>query len=332
MLWQNPTAKATFTGEAAISLRTYFGRDIKLRHLRLIVAIEDAGQLSKAATLLHLSQPALSKALSEIERAIGEPLFVRSARGLVPNLRGTAMIRAARNVLLELDRVGTEIRDLAEHPTRVLTVGAMPTAAMSFLGRAIALLHERDPGLSVRVIDGVTEGLLSQLALGRLELVAGARLRDSIPPNVRAHWLFDDPMRVVVARGHSLTRRKAPNWDACAAFPWILPSPGHPIRITFENTLRRKGLAPPIRILDGLEIGLVLALLAHADAVNLMPARLAEQLQAEGRLRIIGGDGFADLGIYLATTAFVHADQERTPEVKMLMECLRRVVSAQVLA
>ena len=66
MLWQNPTAKATFTGEAAISLRTYFGRDIKLRHLRLIVAIEDAGQLSKAATVLHLSQPALSKALSEI--------------------------------------------------------------------------------------------------------------------------------------------------------------------------------------------------------------------------------------------------------------------------
>ena len=128
---------------------------------------------------------------------------------------------------------------------------------------------------------------------------------------------------------------------ASAQFPPPLPgadehraltvSPGHPVRTSFDNALRRKGLTPPVRILDGLEIGLVLALLAHADAVNLMPARLAEQLQAQGRLRIIGGDGFTDLGIYLATTAFVHAEQERTPEVMMLLECLRRVVSMQVL-
>jgi DNA-binding transcriptional LysR family regulator len=330
MSWQHRMATARCHRESIISPRTYFGRDIKLRHLRLIVAIEDAGQLSKAATLLHLSQPALSKALSDIERAIGEPLFERGARGLVANARGTAMIRAARNVLFELDRVGVEISGLAERPSRILTVGVMPTAAMSFLGHAIALLHERDPGVSVRVVDGMTEGLLNQLALGRLQLAIGARLRDSVPAEVRAHRLVDDPMRLVVARGHPLARRKAPDWDACVAFPWILPSPGHPVRISFDHALRRKGLTAPAQILDGLEIGLVLALLAHGSAVNLMPARLAGQLQAEGRLRIIAGDESTELGIHLATTAFVHLEHEHSPEVTMMLECLRRVLSTPV--
>ena len=119
--------------ETTISVRAYFGRDAKLRHLRLLVAIEDAGQLSKAAALLHITQPALSKALSEIERSIGHPLFDRGPRGLVPNTRGAALIRAARNVLGELDRVSVELRDLVDRPGRVLMVGAMPTAGLAFL-------------------------------------------------------------------------------------------------------------------------------------------------------------------------------------------------------
>lgn len=314
-----------------MSLRAYFGRDVKLRHLRLLVAIEDAGQLSKAAALLHITQPALSKALSEIERGIGQPLFDRSARGLVPNARGAAMIRAARNVLGELERAGAELRDLVERPTRVLMVGAMPTASLGFLGQAIALLHQRDASLTVRVVDGVTETLLSQLMLGRLHLVVGARLRESLPEAVRAHWLCDDPMRLVVAIGHPLARRRAPDWAACLEHPWVLPPPGHPVRQALEAALQRRGLAAPARTLEGLEIGLVLALLTHAQAINLMPARLAEQLQSEGRLRVLGGEWSAVIGIHLANTAFVHADRAQEPELASLIDCLRRVVSTQAL-
>jgi DNA-binding transcriptional LysR family regulator len=312
--------------ETTISVRAYFGRDAKLRHLRLLVAIEDAGQLSKAAALLHITQPALSKALSEIERSIGHPLFDRGPRGLVPNARGAALIRAARNVLGELDRVSVELRDLVDRPGRVLMVGAMPTAGLGFLGRAIALLHQRDPGLTVRVTDGITEALVSQLVVGRLQMVVGARLRESMPQQVQAHWLFDDPMVLVVGVGHPLARRKAPDWAACLQHPWVLPSPGHPLRQAFDAAVRRAGLPPPVHTFEGLEIGLVLALLAQAQALNLMPARLAGQLQAEGRLRVLGGPCAGMIGMHLATTAFVQARPE--PEVAALLDCLRRVVSS----
>lgn len=313
--------------EAPITLRNYFGRDIKLRHLRLLVAIEDAGQLSKAASLLHLTQPALSKALSDIERGVGHPLFERTPRGLVANARGAVMIRAARRVLEELDRVGAELREFVEHPTRSLVVGAMPTASASFLGQAIAMLHRRDPTVSVRTVDGITGALLPALALERLQLVVGARLRESLPAKLRAHWLFDDPMCLVVAAGHPLARRRAPAWADCVGHPWVLPTPGHPVRSAFDAACKREGLAPPAATLDGLEIGLVLALLRHANAVNLMPARLAMQLQREGQVRILQGDSAQRLSIHLATTAFVHVDHEQHPDVQALLSCLRRVVS-----
>ncbi len=314
-----------------MNIKAYLGRDIKLRHLRLLTAIEDAGQLSKAARLLHLTQPALSKALAEIERGLGHPLFDRTAKGLMPNARGAALIRAGRNVLAELDRVGAEIRDLDDRPARVLLVGAMPTAAMNFLGRAIALLSRREPGLTVRVSEGLTEHLLSQLAVGRLHLVAGARLRDSVPEGLLSHWLFDDPMRMVVTSGHPLARRQSPTWDQCQALPWILPAPGHPIRSSFDAALQRQRLAPPPLVLEALDIGLVLSLLRHARGINLMPARLAEQLQAEGQVHMLGGDLSARLRLQLATTAFVHQESATDPDVAALMDCLRRVASVPTL-
>lgn len=312
-----------------MNIKTYLGRDIKLRHLRLLVAIDEAGQLSKAARLLHLTQPALSKALAEVERGLGEPLFERTAKGLVANVHGAALIRAGRNVLTELDRVGGEIRDLGDRPARVLLVGAMPTASMSFLGRAIALMAQRDPGLTVRVTEGLTEHLLSQLVMGRLHLVAGARLRESVPGGVKAHWLFDDPMCMIVSPQHPLARRQAPSWEVCAAQPWVLPSPGHPIRSAFDTAVHRAGFRAPATVLEGLDVGLILPLLRHTHAINLMPTRLAKQLQGDGLVHILGGENANRLGLHLATTTFVSEDAGNSGDQNALLDCLRKVVSTQ---
>ena len=90
------------------------------------MAIGDAGQLSRVARLLHVTQSALSKALAKIERSIGEPAFERTGAGLVPNRRGATLIRAARAALAELERAGDELERQARAQDRTLAVGAVP--------------------------------------------------------------------------------------------------------------------------------------------------------------------------------------------------------------
>ena len=113
----------------------------------------------------------MARALSEIERSIGEPLFERTRQGLVANRSGAALIRAARNALAELERAGAEMRGLEGTRRPTLIVGVMPTASLPCLAPAIARLARRDPGLPVRVVDGQTAALLSQLVSERIQVI-----------------------------------------------------------------------------------------------------------------------------------------------------------------
>ncbi len=308
-----------------MTIRQFFGRDIKLRHLRLLIAIDDAGQLSRAARVLHVTQPALSKALAEIEGSIGAPLFDRTPRGLIANLSGAALIRAARSALAELERAGGEMENLDRGQTRSLAIGGMPTSALWLLSAAIARLTAREPSLAVSVIEAPTDSLLPQLLAGRLQLVVGARSRRALNDGMDAIPLYDEPMLIVVAPHHPLARRGRIAWEECIAYPWVLAPPANPLRIAFERAVRRAGWVSPPRVVHSLMSDLVLGLLAEAGAVNLMPDRQARALEQRGQVRIVGGSLAATLGLSMPITAFVQPDYGTTPGVRTLLDCLREV-------
>lgn len=310
-----------------MSVRDYFSRDIRLRHLRLLVAIDDAGRLARVARMLNVTQPALSKVLAEIERSIGEPLFERTPQGLVANRAGAALVRAARGALAELERASAELLGDQRADARTLLVGAMPTSPLAFLGRAIERLGRRMPDVNVRVVDGQTGQLLSQLVAGRLHLVAGARVRATIPDGIQAIDLFEDPLQLVAGPGHPLLRRRAPTWDECIAHPWVLPPPGNPTRAAFDRALRAHRLAPPQRIVEALSTDVVVAMLAEGGALNLMPRRLAAALRERGLARVVGGGHAQRLDLRYAIAAFVNAERRDDDAVRAMIECLGEVAA-----
>jgi DNA-binding transcriptional LysR family regulator len=306
-----------------MTISEYFGRDIRLRHLRLLVAIDDAGQLARVARLLHVTQPAVSKALAEIERSIGEPLFERTRQGLVATRSGAALIRGARTALAELERVGAEMRGLGGGRRQTLIVGAMPTACLPCLGPAIALLGRRDPSLTVRVVDGQTAGLLAQLVAGRVQLVVGGQLRAAAPDGVQSIGLYDDPMELVASPRHPVVRSARPSWERCVAQPWILPPIGHPLRSAFDRALRVNGLRGPEHVVEGLAIDLVLAMIEDAAAINLTTRRLASALGARGLVKVVRGDHAARLGITMPFTVYVNAEQRNERGTRAMIDCLQ---------
>jgi len=98
---------------------------LKLRHLQLLVALDEQRNLGRAAASLSVTQPAASKLLAEVETMLGTVLFERLPRGMEPNLYGEVLIRRARSVLIELEAAATELGAMRAGSTGRVTVGAV---------------------------------------------------------------------------------------------------------------------------------------------------------------------------------------------------------------
>ncbi len=309
-----------------MTAKRYLSRDVKLRHFRLLVAIDDARQLSKVARMMHITQPAVSKTLAEIEASVGSRLFDRTPLGLLPTPGGMALIRSARDVLAELDRAGAEMEQLTRGQSRSLVIGAMPSAALSVLSPALALLRRAEPALVLRVSEGVTEDLLTQLVAGRLDVALGARFRPSLAEGLAAHELYADPLVFVAGPSHSAARRDNITWDELAEMPWILTPPTHPLRASFERALRDRGLVAPRQVIDSSMMDLTLGLVAAGEALAFMAQRQANYLQGLGLVRIVAAEQASELNLDLKVTLFRQTGTGLRGDIRCLLDCLHQAL------
>lgn len=132
------------------------GRCLTLRDLRILVAAIDAGSVSRAATELRVSQPAISKTISQIERAVAAQLVKRSSRGIEPTEQGKALLERVRAAFRELQD-GVEAMDFLSHPkSGELRVAGNQVALSNIVPAIITRLYSRHPGLVFNVLRAQT--------------------------------------------------------------------------------------------------------------------------------------------------------------------------------
>ena len=130
---------------------------LEARHLRLIVAIADGGSMMAAARLLHVTQPALSRQLSELERRLGTPLFTRLHNRLQITDAGEQLLAGARRILVELEVLERQLRaDDDGESTGVLRVAAECYTNYQWLPRLLVAFGERWPRVDVRIVPEAT--------------------------------------------------------------------------------------------------------------------------------------------------------------------------------
>jgi len=122
---------------------------LKPRQLQLIVALDDLRSISKVAHYVKITQPAVSKALAELERDLGLQLFERTNRGIIPTVYGECLVRHARIVLVEFMHSRDELRGLQFGVSGRINVGALSATAPSILPQALALLKQKSPVIHV---------------------------------------------------------------------------------------------------------------------------------------------------------------------------------------
>ena len=252
----------------------YLQINMKARHLRLLVTIDTYRNLSQVAEVTHVTVPAVSKSLAELERGLGLTLFARTAQGLMPTPYGECLIRHARAMLGTLQQARDELKALSSGTEGKVNIG-MLRAASALLPQALHVLKQRSPGTNVTVVEGSTAQLLPQLWQGHLDLVVGRLPPPDTLRNFEEKELLDEPVGLVTGRHHPLARRKTLEWSDLHPYPWVLPPPGSTLRDALERVLEAHDVPLTNNYIETLSIHVARTHLQVSDCLAVMAYSLA---------------------------------------------------------
>ncbi|MFH8589203.1 LysR substrate-binding domain-containing protein [Streptomyces celluloflavus] len=258
---------------------------LKFRHLVLVDALCRQGSVVGAAAELHVTQPAATRSLHELEDILGVPLFERGPRGITATVFGEAFTEHARAVLAQLAQAGRHVVELADADRGTVIVGTHLAGSNVLLPRAIAALKKERPYLTVVVREASPEALLLELEAGRVDFIVG---RLTVPSDERIvrRKLYDESVELVVRASHALAGR--PNVDLAdlADYPWILPGAETALRREIEEFFARHGIALPMNRVETTSFLTVRQLLLETDVVAALPSLITRDDTRIARLSV----------------------------------------------
>jgi DNA-binding transcriptional LysR family regulator len=192
---------------------------MNLERVQLFLRIVDAGTLSAAARLSHLTQPALSRSLKLLEEELGVPLFYRRGRGLVLSASGRALVPKARALLATAESVAREVGRSAERAYFDLRLGAVDSVATYLLPGSLPRLQARFPTLAIKLYADRTAHLLSRVRQGELDFAVVAH--SGPPPDAASQRLGPYELSYYGRKDRFPTLAKARTYSDLEAFPLI---------------------------------------------------------------------------------------------------------------
>lgn len=243
-------------------------RYLKMGELRVFVAVLEHRSFRKAAAVLHLSQPAVTKAIAGLEQTLGVRLFDRVANGVEPTVHGHSFAPRAAAVFDELRRAAQDLALLSSGALGSLRLGTVPMPAIPFLPLAINRLADAHPGVLVSIVEARETELVDRLRKRDIEL---ALLRLSLiepASDMQVTRLFDEKLCVVAAADHPLAARRKLQWDELQAQRWVLPPPDCAFYEHVQRTLEGVGLPMPAHAVQTISIQLQFNLVIHAGMLG----------------------------------------------------------------
>ncbi|MBY5327881.1 LysR family transcriptional regulator [Rhizobium leguminosarum] len=255
---------------------------LKLNHLRMIVAIEDSGQISAAADVLNISQPAASRMLSEMESITKTSLYERVARGVVLTTFGAALARRARKILLELREASREIGELKSGKGGSVFIGAVTAPAMSLVVPAINKVRKAYPGIEINIQVETSNVLARELLAARHDFIIG-RIPDDLNPRLfEVTEIGIERACLIVRSSHPLMKQKTSSLADVRDYDWVFQPPGTLLRRTIEDVFLSRGVALPENIVNTSSLLLTCAIICETDAIAPVAVDVAQFLASQG--------------------------------------------------
>lgn len=220
-------------------------RRLKLHDVRILISVVEAGSMHKAAERLATSQPAISRAIADLEHSVGVRLLERSPSGIQPTHYGRVLVKRGVAAFDEFRQGVKDIRFLADPSTGELRIGCSEAMAAGPVLAVIERLTRQYPRLIFHVATGAAATLLRKLTERNVELVVTRSTEAIAEEQTNVGGLFED--NVVVAGGAQSrwTRRRKIKLAELVNEPWVLPPDGSALGAIVLQAFHARGLAPP---------------------------------------------------------------------------------------
>lgn len=297
--------------------------NLKLKHLQLLVALDQFRHLGRAAEFLALTQPAVSKTLAEVERQFGVGLFVRSTRGTEPTAQGHSLVRFARRVLVDLERTQQALAEGGEVAAGHVSVGAMMVALSTWLAPAVQRMKSDHPYVTVAVEEGDLKRLLPRLRQGELDLIVGRLEPGHAAPDLDTEALRLEPMVLITSPANPLAGRGRLAWKDLAMQPWVLPPVWASSRAKLTQQFYQRGLHVPQDVVETASHLATMAFVRQRSSIGFVAESVALQAQQQGLVKILP----VKLPIELPPVGVIRLREgHRTLACQQLLACLRVTV------
>lgn len=246
---------------------------LRFRHLRLLKEVQACGSLRAAALALNVTQPALSKALAEIEGAFGFALFARGARGLTPTVRGAVVLRGVTLMLEQLAHLRSEAL-AADRFAAHVRIGAPPFVAQNYLSEVVANLVRREVPVRVQLLEERVPFLIRALQRGELDALITTFPQPMLAADADAFEyvnLFDVRFAVVAAAAHPLGRSREVSWARLAREPWVMPAEESMGRRLIEQCFAHAGVPMPVPVIEATSPTTSVQLIAAGLGIGMVP-------------------------------------------------------------
>lgn len=294
---------------------------LRLRQLQVLISLSETQNISHSAELLHMTQPALSKWLKDLETDIGLQLFERHARGLRPTDNGRILKNFAERISNELERARDEMASLKSGSSGRAVIGGSGATIAGIVPQSVLALLREMPAASLEVIEAPMDRLFRQLVQKEIDIAVGRPSPKYHDPSVSSEVLYEDSLHFAVRHTHPLARRKVLRWNDLESQPWVVWTRDIPARELLETSLAHHGWMIPRDSIQSNSVLATIALVAESDLVAVMSGRAIELPERWKMLRRLP----LRLESKSAMMMYWRKDMSDSPAVSALLSCLRLV-------
>ena len=257
------------------------------RRLSFLVAAVERGSINAAAAAMRISQPAVTKAIRQLERDLGVALLERGSEGVKPTLYGRALYAHAKAVIAELDDATATIRHLKGETREKVSVGGLASVVSAVLAPAIGAVIASRPNMAIHVAELSTMDCFQALRRGEIDFGVVMMSRDAPEVGLSATVLLSEPLAIIVRHGHPIAFRRSVHLSDLARFPWVLPTPSGLQRGLVDEMFRNAELPPIEPKIECNSVQFTKMLVAATDHVGLVPPyAVRDEIEADVIYRV----------------------------------------------
>ncbi|MGB1090542.1 MAG: LysR family transcriptional regulator [Oceanobacter sp.] len=288
-----------------------------LQQLELVLAIADSGSVHGACSILHKTQPTLTKSLKQLEEEMGVPIFIRSSRGMTPTALGLQVLSRARIICAESIRLKEDIAQTLGEMSGRVSVVVSPLVAYALMPAILTEYRKKWPEIELNISEAVYPEAFNRLRDGRVEMSVGPR-PDQSSREFNEEALF--PTRLVaVAKQGSRYLNGCSNEELSDA-AWVVMSSQRGPGNHYNDIFRLNGVAPPRKVTWLDSFTAFVDFVQRSDSCCMFPEQLLKILPESLGLRAI--EAFQD-SPSVDICLFTRPDHPLTPAAEALARLVR---------